>query len=190
MEEKFIEQKLLEGANIRKETSVKCLPQISQAADMLFDAFHKNKKVLICGNGGSAADSQHFAAELVGHFRKERKPLPAIALTTDTSILTSVSNDYSFETVFKRQITALGQPGDLLILLSTSGNSKNILEAAKEGRAKGLKIVGLSGKDGGGLKGLCDVCICVPSSETDRIQEVHITICHILCDILESKLFA
>ncbi len=149
----------------------------------------EGKKVLLCGNGGSAADAQHIAAELVGRFRVDRKPLPAIALTTDTSILTSVSNDYSFNEVFRRQVEAIGEEGDVLIAISTSGNSENVNLAVEEAKVRKLLTVGLTGKDGGRLKEIADRVIHVKSTSTPRIQEVHITVGHVMCDFIERYLF-
>ncbi|MFH0971168.1 MAG: D-sedoheptulose 7-phosphate isomerase [Candidatus Micrarchaeota archaeon] len=184
-----IRRQLLEGAELRRATASGSTKQIAEAATIIISAFKRGNKVLLCGNGGSAADSQHIAAELVGRFMKERKALPAIALSTDTSALTALSNDYGFDIVFKRQIEALGNRGDILIAISTSGNSKNIIAAAEEAKKKGLHVIGLSGKSGGKLKAKSDICICVPSDRTDRIQEVHIAIGHIICDLVEKDLF-
>ena len=148
------------------------------------------KKLLLCGNGGSAADAQHIAGELVGRFQLERKPLPAVALTTDTSVITAVANDYSFEEVFERQVDALGEREDVLIPISTSGNSENVVRAVKKAREKGLFTVGFLGKDGGALKSLCHRSLIVRSNSTPRIQEVHITLGHVLCDFVEKYLFS
>nr|HPJ71622.1 SIS domain-containing protein [bacterium] len=143
-------------------------------------------KVLVCGNGGSAADSQHIAAELIGRFRRERRALPAVALTVDTSILTSLSNDYSFDRVFSRQVEALGSPGDVLLLISTSGNSANLSAAAAAAEAKGLKVIALLGRDGGALAGKAGVEIIVPAADTARIQESQQLVYHIICDLVEA----
>jgi len=145
-------------------------------------------KILFCGNGGSASDSQHLAAELTGRFIKDRKPLGAIALTTDTSALTSIANDFAFEEVFARQVIALGRSGDLLVGISTSGNSKNIIRAVEEARALGIRTVGLLGRDGGQLRALCDHAIVVPCDVTARVQEAHILIGHTLCGLIEQHL--
>ena len=150
----------------------------------------EGKKLLLCGNGGSAADCQHIAAELVGRFEMERRALPAIALTTDTSILTAVGNDYSFDKIFERQVEALGKEGDVLIGISTSGNSRNVTNAVKRARELGLLTVGFSGKDGGELSKVADHCFVVKSFSTPRIQEVHITLGHILCDFIEKYLYS
>ncbi|WP_457680065.1 D-sedoheptulose 7-phosphate isomerase [Thermovibrio sp.] len=150
----------------------------------------EGKKVLLCGNGGSAADCQHIAAELVGRFSVDRRPLPAIALTTDTSIITAVANDYSFDKIFQRQVEALGEEGDVLIGISTSGNSENVINAVKTAREKGLLTVGFLGKDGGRLKDFCHHYFLVKSFSTPRIQEVHITLGHVLCDFVEKFVFS
>ena len=142
-------------------------------------------KLLICGNGGSAADAQHIAAELVGRFLREREAYPAVALTTNSSILTSVGNDYGFDAVFARQVTALGRPGDVLLVISTSGDSPNCVEAVAAARRAGLRVHGFLGKGGGRLRALVDGALVVPSDATPRIQEVHITLGHLLCRLLE-----
>ncbi|MDR2007170.1 MAG: D-sedoheptulose 7-phosphate isomerase [Acidaminococcales bacterium] len=159
--------------------------EIEAAARLAAGALKNGKKLLFCGNGGSAADCQHLAAEFVGRFRKERKGLPAIALTTDTSILTAVGNDYGFERVFARQVEALGAEGDVLFAFSTSGNSPNILLAVEAARKKGLRSVVLTGGDGGGLKAAGEVRLNVPSPVTARVQEGHILIGHIICALLD-----
>lgn len=141
-----------------------------------------------CGNGGSAADSQHLAAELVGRFKKNRRALRSVALTTDTSVLTCVANDYSYEDVFSRQIEALGRPGDVLVGISTSGNSENVLRALRTAKEMGLTTIALLGKDGGAAKGLSDQALVIPSDSTARIQEAHILIGHILCELIELEL--
>ncbi len=161
---------------------------LRSAVDVLATAFRNGKKVLFAGNGGSAADCQHFAAELVGRFKRERQGLPALSLTTDTSILTAWSNDYAFETVFARQVEALGAPGDVLVVMSTSGNSKNLLAATQSAHAKELKVIGLLGGSGGSLKTFVDLSLIVPSNDTPRIQEVHTLIIHSLSDEIEQQL--
>ena len=143
---------------------------------------------MLCGNGGSAADSQHIAAELTGRFVKDRRPLAAVALSTDTSALTCIANDYSFDEVFSRQVLALGAPGDCLLTISTSGNSRNVIRAADAARSAGIKVIGLLGRDGGALRALCEVAIIVPSETTARIQEAHIFIGHTLCALVEEAL--
>ncbi len=161
---------------------------ISAAADALRQAFREGRTVLVCGNGGSAADAQHFAAELVGRFTRERRAWPAIALTTDSSALTAIGNDYGFHRVFARQVEAHGRPGDVLIGISTSGGSPNVLAAVETARARGLVTIGLTGRDGGALGRAVDVHLNVPSPSAARTQEVHITLLHVLCDLVEQEL--
>lgn len=163
---------------------------LEQIADEIQHAFKRGNKILLCGNGGSAADAQHIAAEFIARFKRERKSLPAIALTTDTSILTAVGNDYSYERVFARQVEGLGAAGDLLIAISTSGNSKNVLEAAKTARSLGLKVIGFTGKSGGALKALSNLIFQAASDETPRIQEMHITALHAVSEAVEDALFS
>jgi len=163
---------------------------ITACAELLVGALVAGQKILIMGNGGSAADAQHMAAELVGRFLLERKALPAIALTTNTSNLTAIGNDYGYDDIFKRQVEALTQPGDVLIGISTSGNSRNVLSAMKLGSQLGAKTIGLLGRDGGEIGRCVDLNLTVPSQETPRIQEAHLVIIHILCDLIEKELFS
>lgn len=163
-------------------------PLIQQAGSLIAATLSQGGKVLLCGNGGSAADSQHIAAELTGRFLKDRRPLAAVALSTDTSALTSIANDYGFDEVFSRQVMGLGAKGDCLIAISTSGNSRNVLKAAEAARAAEMRVIGLLGRDGGALRPLCDVSIVVPSGTTARIQEAHIFIGHTLCALVEEAL--
>lgn len=165
-------------------------PLISEMVTLLVETFNRGGKLLVMGNGGSAADAQHFVAEIVGRFKMERRGLPAIALSTDTSILTAIGNDYGFDKVFRRQVEALADPGDLIVGISTSGNSPNVLQALELGREKGCCTVGLLGKDGGSIKDVCDLALIVPTGDTPRVQEGHITIIHIVCDLLEKTMFA
>jgi len=165
------------------------LGEIRGLADLVIDCYRDGGKVLLAGNGGSAADAQHIAAELVCRFTVDRPALPAMALTTDSSILTAVSNDLGYENLFARQLEASGRPGDLFIAISTSGNSPNILRAVETARRLGVTTVGLSGASGGKMADLCNRCIRVPSDDTARIQEAHITIGHILCSAAEQGLF-
>ena len=159
--------------------ALKCMaPEVLRAARELTAALESGKKVLVCGNGGSAADAQHFAAELVGRFEKERASYPAIALTTDASALTAIGNDYGFERVFSRQVAGLGRKGDILIAISTSGNSPNILEAVQKAASMGMRTIGLLGRDGGSIKGEVGCPVIVPHSRTARIQEAHGFILH------------
>lgn len=162
---------------------------IAVLAQRLIETFQIGNKLLIMGNGGSAADAQHFAGEIVSRFRLERPGLPAIALSTDSSILTAIGNDYGFERVFSRQVEALAAPGDAVIGISTSGTSPNVYRALEVARQAGCSTIGLLGKDGGTIKGLCDIPLIIPSHDTPRIQEGHITIIHILCDLIEQGMF-
>jgi len=161
---------------------------IEAAAGLMQATLSGGGKLMLCGNGGSAADSQHIAAELAGRFIKDRRPLAAVALSTDTSALTCIANDYGFDEVFSRQVTGLGRRGDCLLAISTSGNSRNVLRAAEAARDADIRVIGLLGRDGGALRVLCDVPIVVPSSTTARIQEAHIFIGHTLCAMVEEAL--
>lgn len=162
--------------------------QLIQATNLMAYALKNGRKILFCGNGGSAADAQHLAAEFVGRFELEREGMPAIALTTDSSILTAVSNDYGFEQVFARQVQALGQREDILFAFSTSGNSPNVLAAIQVARDKGIPCIGFTGYSGGKMAAECDICIAVDSKVTARTQEMHILMGHILCEILDGVL--
>ncbi len=164
------------------------LPQVLEYGRLVAQAVGQGKRLLACGNGGSAAEAQHLVAELVGRFHVERRPLAALALTTDTSIITAVGNDYGYREVFARQVEALAAPGDLLLLISTSGNSENILAAAERGRGIGTVNVALTGRGGGKLAALADLVLRVPSDDTPRIQEMHLLIDHCLCQIVERLL--
>lgn len=158
---------------------------ILKACNMVVDVLKKGGKILLCGNGGSAADAQHIATELTGRYKTERCGLPAIALTTDTSALTAIGNDYGFDRVFSRQVQALASSKDLLVAISTSGNSPNIIKALEEAKNKGCKTLGLSGKGGGAMSEWCNLNIVVPSTDTPRIQEMHILIGHIVCQAVD-----
>jgi D-sedoheptulose 7-phosphate isomerase len=161
---------------------------VSQAIQACVQSLQKGGKLMLCGNGGSAADSQHLAAEFTGRFSKDRPPIAAVALSTDTSALTCIGNDYSFNDIFARQVQALGKAGDCLIAISTSGNSANVLAAVAAAKSLGISTIGLLGRDGGKLKAQCDISIVVPSQVTARIQEAHILIGHSLCGAVELKL--
>ena len=174
---------------IKKVLAVE-IPNIEKCAELIYRTLEKNGKILICGNGGSAADAQHIAAEFVGRYETERKALAAIALTTDTSALTALANDYNFERVFSRQVEALAQPGDLLIAISTSGNSPNVISAVTAARQIGCKTLGMTGAKGKKLASMCDECLIVPAERTARIQETHITVAHIWCEIVDAKINA
>lgn len=181
-----------ESAELKKQAADVLAGPIASAAELMFSVLSQGNKILACGNGGSAADCQHFAAELVGRFERERLSLPAIALTTDTSILTAVGNDYSFQDIFAKQVQAFGQPGDLLLAISTSGNSDNVISAIRAAHDREMNIVALTGKGGGAIGNLLndtDVHICVPHDRTARIQEVHLLVIHCLCDGIDAALF-
>ena len=174
-----------------KNKVIKDLPdKIVEAAKLIAEALKAGKKVLFFGNGGSAADAQHMACELIGRYKKERKALPAIALSTNTSNLTAISNDYSFDDIFSRQIEGLGQKGDIAFGISTSGNSRNVIKAIELAKKQGLKTIGLLGCDGGKIKDISDLSIIVPAKSTPRIQESHLTIEHIICELVEEELFS
>lgn len=179
---------LLENIHLKEEIIQKNIGQIIQITEMIINCLKKGGKVILFGNGGSAADSQHIAAELVGRFKKDRGSLSAIALTTNTSILTALANDYGYDTVFSKQIESLARKEDIAIGISTSGKAKNVLKGINEARGKGLKTVCLTGKDGGDLAKISDISIIVPSGVTARIQEAHITIGHIICELIEDSL--
>lgn len=165
-----------------------CSTQIDECTAIIVDTVKRGKKILICGNGGSAADAQHIAAEFVGRYETERRALPAIALTTDTSALTALANDYDFERVFSRQVDALAAEGDCLIGISTSGNSPNVISAVMAARRKGCRIIGMTGAKGKKLAALCDAALMVPAERTARIQEAHITVAHIWCEIVDEAI--
>jgi phosphoheptose isomerase len=180
--ERSIRSALVDGARVRGDLDVAA---IADAAELVRGAILAGRKILLCGNGGSAADAQHIAAELVGRYVLDRRPLAAISLTTDTSALTSIANDYGYEHVFSRQVEALGAPGDVLIAITTSGSSKNVLAAVAVARARGMKVVGLTGRSGAAFAASCDACVAVASGVTARIQECHIAIGHLLCEAVD-----
>jgi len=180
---------LRDGAELRIQLAQTLGPKIVDAAQLIAECLKDGGKVLLFGNGGSAADAQHLAAELVGRFVLERSPLPGIALTTDSSILTAVGNDYGFDQVFVRQVLALGCPKDVAIGISTSGNSPNVIKAVQAAAERGLRTIGLAGRDGGALAKGVEVAITVPSTNTARIQECHIAVGHVLCELVENELF-
>lgn len=186
---KIIEKILRESVKVKESFVKENTSELIILAEKIVLAFTNDRKLLICGNGGSAADAQHIAAEFVNRFELERPPLPAIALTTDTSIITSIGNDYSFEDIFAKQIKAIGVEGDILLAISTSGNSSNILTAVEAAANQGIYVAGLTGSDGGRLKGLADSCLVVKSDRTARIQEAHILAGHILCKLVDYILF-
>jgi D-sedoheptulose 7-phosphate isomerase len=164
------------------------LPEIEAAGSLIWDALKSGNKILLCGNGGSAADAQHMAAELVGRYEQQRRAFPAISLTTDTSALTAVSNDYGYEEVFARQVEALAVAGDVLIAISTSGKSPSVVKAADQARARGCKTIALTGCSGEPLTAHCDLAVLVPSDRTSRVQEAHITIGHLWCEMVDRAL--
>jgi D-sedoheptulose 7-phosphate isomerase len=187
----IIRDHLRESASVKEQMALRCIGEIRAVAEALLACLRKGGKILLCGNGGSAADAQHMATELVVRLRasSERDALPALSLTTNTSLLTACGNDYGFERIFARQVEAMGQRGDILIGISTSGNSANVIAAFEEARKRGMETILFSGETGGRLKDMADLCILVPSSDTPRIQEGHITVGHILCDLVEKNYF-
>lgn len=186
---KNIIAQLEDSASVKRKMMVSCVDSILSAAELMIETIKSGAKILLCGNGGSAADSQHLAAELVSKLKLERSAIPAIALTTNTSTLTAIANDYDFSQVFVRQMEAFGRKNDLLIGISTSGNSEDVLKAVDYAHKNGLRTIVMTGGDGGDLAGKADVDIIVPSEDVQRIQEAHITVGHILCDILEQSIF-
>jgi len=176
---------ILEESAKLKMGLIKQAPLIDKIASAMISTLKKGGKIIVFGNGGSAADSQHMAAELVGRFRREKKPLPAMALTANTSLITAISNDYGYEYSFAKQIEAHGKKNDIVFAISTSGNAKNVIEAVLTAKKIKLKTIGFSGKDGGGLSKISDLSLIVPSNSTARIQESHIAIIHILCELIE-----
>ncbi|MGA2774787.1 MAG: D-sedoheptulose 7-phosphate isomerase [Candidatus Omnitrophota bacterium] len=179
---------LLESIQVKEELLRSYVGQIKNIADLIIDCLKKGGKVLLCGNGGSAADAQHIAAELIGRFKRDRTALAAVSLTTNTSVLTSLANDYGYDVVFSKQVEALAQKNDILICISTSGKAKNVALALKQAKKSSIKTVALTGGDGGELAKLADVSFIVPSAVTARIQEAHITVGHIICELVEQML--
>ncbi|MCH8895302.1 MAG: phosphoheptose isomerase [Proteobacteria bacterium] len=185
-----VRQHFADSIEIKRQAS-ELAPLVSRAAALITRSLLDNGKVLSCGNGGSAGDAQHFSAEMLNRFEMERPGLPAVALTTDCSTLTSIANDYSFDDIFSKQIRALGQPGDILLAISTSGNSENVSRACVAAHERGMKIVALTGRDGGDLSGILgedDIELRVPAQNTARIQEVHLVFIHCLCDLIDREL--
>ena len=186
-----VSQHFADSVQIKQKSAELLAAPIAQAAELMVKSLLANGKILVCGNGGSAADSQHFAAELLGRFERERPGLAAIALTTDTSTLTAIANDYDYEQIFSKQVQALGQASDVLLAISTSGYSKNVIAAIHAAHERDMQVVALTGKSGGKIAGLLaneDVHICVPSDRTARIQEVHLLTLHCLCDGIDTLL--
>ena len=178
----------LESIRVKEQLLHNNIGQIIEIAEIVIDSLKKNGKLILFGNGGSASDSQHIAAELIGRFKKDRNALAAIALTTNTSILTSLANDYGYDIIFAKQIEALGQKNDVVMAISTSGKAKNVIAGVKQAKKMGLKTIALTGGDGGEIAKLADVTLLVPSNITARIQEAHITIGHIICELIEQTL--
>ena len=187
----FIVESLKESSNVKLDIIDKCSDDIISAADLIMDSIRNGKKMLLCGNGGSAADAQHIATEFMIRLSHDldRPAIPAVALTTDTSNLTAGGNDIGFENVFARNVEGLGNDGDVLIAISTSGNSDNLIKAADKAHEKGMKVIGFLGGSGGKLKDLADISVIIPSPSTQRIQEGHITIAHIICELVERGLY-
>lgn len=184
-----IKELLLESIKVKEDLLRNGVSPILEISELIIDCLKKDGKVILFGNGGSASDCQHIAAELVGRFQKERGALPAVSLTTNTSILTALANDYGYDIIFSRQIEALGQKNDVAIGISTSGKAKNVALGIKQAKKMGLKTIALSGGDGGELAKLADVSLLIPSAVTARIQEAHITVGHIVCELIEQALF-
>jgi D-sedoheptulose 7-phosphate isomerase len=180
-----VRESFAESARVKAATAQSAGPALAAAAQLLIDALRRDGRVLAFGNGGSAADAQHLAAELAGRFERERRALPALALTANTSDLTAIANDYGFERQFARLVEAHGRAGDVAIAISTSGRSENVNAAVREARARGLRTIALTGRDGGALAGLVDVAVIVPSDSTARIQEAHLTAIHVLCELVD-----
>jgi D-sedoheptulose 7-phosphate isomerase len=184
---KLIEDSIVTKQNLLRDTET--ITKIAKASEILVEVLRQGNKLLLFGNGGSAADAQHIAAELVGRFAFNRPALPALALSVNTSCITAIGNDYGFDQVFSRQIEALGRPGDVAMGISTSGNSANVIRAVTTARKMGLHTIALTGRSGGALKNAVDYCICAPSNETPRIQECHILVGHVLSELVEWEIF-
>ena len=190
--EQRVKKHFFDSIETKKKAAETMSEDIVRAINLMHQALASEKKILACGNGGSAADAQHFAAELVGRFERERRELPAIALSTDSSILTAIANDYSYEVIFSKQVRALGQTGDVLLGISTSGNSANVIAAIEAAHLKGMSVIAFTGKDGGKIKNILknsDVHLCVPAARTARIQETHLLLLHCLCDGVDHLMF-
>ena len=185
-----IAQELQDSAALKLQVASTQAGIIQAMIDCVWESMQQGGKLLLCGNGGSAADAQHLATECMVRLQVPRAPLPALALTTDTSLLTAAGNDDGFETIFARQVAGLGRPGDVLLAISTSGNSRNVVRAVEAARCQGLRTLGFLGRDGGALRPLVDIALVVPSTHTQRIQEVHITVGHIVCGALERRVLS
>jgi D-sedoheptulose 7-phosphate isomerase len=188
---KQVQEWFLESARVKERLAHEGVDRVLEVATAVVNCLRSGGKILLCGNGGSAAECQHIAGELIGRLgpRRDRKPIPAVALTTDTSVLTALGNDYGFEHIFARQVEALGASNDVLIVVSTSGTSSNIILAVEKARQRGIKTIGLLGASGGALRDLVDLALLIPSESIARIQEAHIAIGHILCELVEAMLF-
>ena len=185
-----VRRTLADAARLHEQAREASVPAAVAAAELMVAALRAGGKILVCGNGGSASDAQHFAAELVGRFERERRALPSLALTTDTSILTAIANDYAYDRVFARQVEALGRAGDVLLGISTSGGSHNVLEAFAAAKQARVTTIALTGRDGGAVGAAADIHINVPSPSTARTQEVHRTLMHAMCELVERELYA
>jgi len=183
-----IRQAVLQSADAKRRFAEEAAGDIARAVELVAECLRAGRKVLLCGNGGSAAEAQHIAGELVGRFKLERPAFHAVALTTDTSILTAIGNDYGFDRIFARQVEGLGAAGDVLLAYSTSGNSPNVLKAIEMARSRGMKAVGFTGPDGGAMAGICDVCIKAPGEDTPTVQECHTAAGHTICRFVERML--
>jgi D-sedoheptulose 7-phosphate isomerase len=190
MTEKILRGNIERSIEVHNRLIAACLPSMTAAADVLLQAYQTGRKALFFGNGGSAADAQHLATEFLGRYLLDRRPIPAVALHTDSSVMTAIANDYGYDQVFSRQLQALALPGDVAVAISTSGNSPSVVEAVIAARKMGLHTIGLTGASGGRLKGLVDTLIAIPSDETPRIQECHILVGHALCDVVEQAIAA
>ena len=187
-----IQSHFAEAIELKRRMAESLAPEIARAGEALAQALKQDRKVLACGNGGSAADSQHFAAEIVGRFERERPGMPAIALTTDTSAITAIANDYSYDVVFSKQVESLGRPGDFLLGISTSGNSRNVVEAIRSAHARSMRVIALTGRDGGAMGKMLrdgDFHLNVAHPRTMRVQEVHLLVIHCLCEVVDNVIF-
>lgn len=188
--DELIQKIFAESVRVKEKFfSKKNLPLINTASEMIAEAFKAGGKLMVAGNGGSAGDAQHIAGEFVNKFEIERPPLPALALSTDSSVITSIGNDYSFDQIFSKQVMALGKKGDVLLAISTSGGSRNVIKAVEAAKKIGVKTIALTGKGGGELGGKADLLLNVDADSTPRIQEVHITVCHVICALVDAALF-